>query len=621
MADMKADNPNSRINNSDELHNQNCFAFLKILKPVADKQQVPELTPLFDFPTDYTKSFAYGNVYTAILERLEQILDNIESRKSSIDIKKLDPIINAVYHNDNRIIEQTDWLINPISKETTPSNNPKHKITNTLKDKGTDVNKITPQKADKFFNVIASAYPNYKPQNQTNIPSLKHYDYLKTIKKHNVAVEYRFSTQAQRHDGTLRISPLFKRWLQIRAALATSQSGISHIYFNNLGLDRKLPDVAGFLEHKLSLTLHKLEEDPLLKIAVITLPAAKGLLNPGNYKKNHDALPSNAVYQELLRTAMGSGHPSGISDLLISPKIQKILFPYNEQKIVMQFLLKNCFQTMGIPVNSFMSTAQKQAVWFHFCKFELPNYIIETLKPNGINFSCKDAIDRGAVSSAYYNLMKSIELKPNLSQEEFDRALHSAAANARGRGMNFHREIIWNALDAYVNNNYTKIYNNKSLFWLINWRDMNCPHERVASLIPIRLKQTRAQIKALKNKPVEQLALKIMDNIEQQVNLSGKRVLLDIISKTADLLKNPSEAAKINYTNLAKTLPIEYPSLHILAGLMKAFIGVIFYPLTFGYSKPLIHEGLATLRSGFFAEHKQKLHDDMLLLAPPQTVP
>src|SRR5690606_4438159 len=114
-----------------------------------------------------------------------------------------------------------------------------------------------------------------------------------------------------------------------------------------------------------------------------------------------------------------------------------------------------------------ISPAQRQAVWFHFNKFELPNYIIQTLQPESINFSCKDAIDRGGVSSAYYNLVKSFETDHPLSREEFDQALHAAPAMVKGRGMNHHLKMIWNTVDAYVNANYQAIYEDPQKAWLI----------------------------------------------------------------------------------------------------------------------------------------------------------
>jgi len=113
---------------------------------------------------------------------------------------------------------------------------------------------------------------------------------------------------------------------------------------------------------------------------------------------------------------------------------------------------------MGIKPEDVLSSAQKQAVWLHFIKFELTNYILNKLQPNSYNFSCKDAIDRGTVSSLYYNLHQSFALNQPISRDEFERDLDIAAANVKGRGMNFHRRILWNAIDCYVNADNAKIF-------------------------------------------------------------------------------------------------------------------------------------------------------------------
>src|SRR4029078_3445836 len=102
-----------------------------------------------------------------------------------------------------------------------------------------------------------------------------------------------------------------------------------------------------------------------------------------------------------------------------------------------------------------------------------------TIKPKSFNFSCKDAIDRGALSSTYYNLIKSFTLNDPISKDEFELSLDAAAANVKGRGMNFHRKIIWNTINEYVNANYIELMKDNRKSWLIYWRDMNCPHSRV----------------------------------------------------------------------------------------------------------------------------------------------
>lgn len=61
---------------------------------------------------------------------------------------------------------------------------------------------------------------DFKPQYETNLPTIKNYSYKNGLDP----IEYRFSTQAQRHNGKTRVSPLFTRWLQINAEKAVRRN-------------------------------------------------------------------------------------------------------------------------------------------------------------------------------------------------------------------------------------------------------------------------------------------------------------------------------------------------------------------------------------------------------------
>ncbi len=88
--------------------------------------------------------------------------------------------------------------------------------------------------------------------------------------------------------------------------------------------------------------------------------------------------------------------------------------------------------------------------------------------------SCKDGIDRAGAASAYYNLIKSIQQGSPLSRQEFERAIHAAPALVKGRGMNYHAKILYNAIDYYLQ---AKQASNEKLpegaEWLLEWRNDN----------------------------------------------------------------------------------------------------------------------------------------------------
>jgi len=581
---------------SDALHNRNCYAYLVQLKPYIN-DIILQLLPQFNeikkqLNEEYNENVPYGDIYSANIADLEDLID-----QSSTQVEAVDNLIQAIYHNDNHILEQANEKIVPSFKEYKKN-----------------VNQLSPEQAGNKFNRLNSLFSrNFKPQLETNLPSVKNYSY----KKNTNIIEYRFSTQAQRHKGKTRVSPLFKRWLKIKAEQCPTEKTVSHIYFNNMAFDRSQLNIAGSKERELSKELHTLEDDPSLKVVVITLPASSGIMGSSSFQIIDDEYTYSSVYDELLAVAEGKKHKSGISDFIISEATRKLLFETDEhQSEKLKELLTNSFEKLGISPQDMLSTAQKQAVWLHFIKYELTNYIIETLKPNSFNFSCKDAIDRGAVSSAYYNLMKSFELNQAMQRNEFEVSLSQAATNVKGRDMNFHRHIIWNALNVYVNANYSSLLSDNSKSWLIYWRDINCPKVRVEELLRTRLAQSIDQFNSLPTDKMDmkQAGLKLLNSIKKHLaeNTSDKKLLLKTVSITSELVSCASTASIEAYKDLANEIRINHPALHMIAGIMETLLGFILYPLSFGYSKSLINNGITMFNAGFYATERAELSEEIL---------
>ncbi|KTD60826.1 hypothetical protein [Legionella shakespearei] len=610
---------NSKIT-SDMVHNQNCHAYLLQLKPFVNNDIVallPQLEPLFNLDNEYNPQFPYGTLYSSIINYLDAQIDSVDPQHLHL----LDELLFAIYHNNNHILEDTGW-INRILAQTRPLHTDAHKmIAQALTDGAETVNQLSPEKAESLWNRIGGLFSSeFHPQHDTNLPSLKNFTY----KEATAPVEYRFSTQAQRHQDVVSISPLFRHWLRINAQNHPQEQSLCHIYFNNLGLDREhFFDLPGFKEKQMSLALHELEKDPTLKVAVITLPASQSLMGAHHYEQTGDQLSCSDVFEELFRVAQGNRHPSGISDFYISPAIKNLLFTdAAEESAIIKALLKNSFDLMGAQENQTISTAQKQAIWLHFIKFELTDFIIEKLSQDNpdlsYNFSCKDAIDRGMLSSVYYNLFKSFQLDQPMQHAEFERALHAGAATVKGRGMNFHHNIIWNAVDTLVNAQYDVLFADKRTSWLIYWRDMNCPHSRVEQLLPIRLEQCEKQFATLprEQEQIKTTGLRLIAQIREQQQFSGQRLLLEVVSRTARMLEDkPQPDAITDYQNLASELRINHPLLHVIGGLMELLLGALLYLPSLGYSQPLVSKGLATAKAGFFARERNQLCDDVVELA------
>lgn len=254
---------------------------------------------------------------------------------------------------------------------------------------------------------------------------------------------------------------------------------ILHIYFNNLsrvgGAGKKIDIENKDREAYLTRELEGLERSHE-NTAIITLPSDKGLLNHhlAGSRGHPEAANYDSVKDRILAITNNTSGETYAGDFYISTKIKAYLYgdglKYKKETetAILKELIDKSFAALGFKPGDRLSPADQQAVYFYFIKFELTDFIITKLGPESFNFSCKDAIDRGGVSSAYYNLIKSIKSGNPITQEEFERLLHGAPTLVKGRGLNKHTQLIWNAVDAYVEAN-------KHIpgfpVWLIAWRD------------------------------------------------------------------------------------------------------------------------------------------------------
>ncbi|MGQ3889054.1 hypothetical protein ACQUW5_08485 [Legionella sp. CNM-1927-20] len=665
---------------SEKVHNQNCYSYLKELRQIVPdflgedfkplREQLEELTKHPIYKNDYP----YAQLYTRLITFLDQNITSISTQLETIierqekyisdyqkefpqnkeiitrdhrtllneakeNRRKLDTFINAIYNNNSYILEQTYAAIKHIPLSYRPSKSEtgiEHTIAKALLDNDQRINVGLLSPADnetRRRRFMAAFGRTFTPQYSTNIPSRRSYGYHQKTESYPVQ-ELRIGTQAQRYKGTERVSPLFEYWLEAqRRNHPNHPSQITHIYFNNLGRDREgLFAFEGKKEKALTKQLENLEtRHP--NIAVITLPADKGFMARESHLKTKAELNYQTVYDTFLNIARQKDTLAPeIKDFYISPKIRALLFNFGGQysdeaeRSKLQELLTNSFIKMGIvdsngkPISAHgkLSRAERQAVWFHFIKFELTNYIIDTLKPLSINFSCKDAIDRGGASSAYFNLMKSIDAGHPLSRDEFEQALHAAATSVKGRGMNHHLNVIWNAIDNYVNTHYKNIQNNPGLEWLIQWRDFNCPHGRVAKLLQRRIKDVTEDLEEAREKRPEltikiEQSLRIIKTIESlsEKKVSGKRLLLEAVSLTPAITLKSDNKSLIQYDKLADELRVTHPKLQALAGMMKAALGIILVVMSFGRHTKTLSQGVATLMAGYHADKREVLTETM----------
>lgn len=590
---------------SDSLHNQNCYAYLTVITPlippfISQKFSTAILEGLkqLQFST-YDAKFAYADLYKQLfLELEEKIKDIWDEPRPQQEKTALVDFILSIYNNDNNILCQTFSTIKELVQNRRLGD-PKLAIMIHKALRGQDkVNHFspTPTQAGSNYYRLKSLFGDLKPQSETNLPTIRKYQYKyeRNINqlKFGYPEELRFSTQAQRHHGEVRISPLFEHWLkakQYRHEQQGKKDPIAHIYINNLGFDRE--DFEGKKERTLSVALHKLEENHP-NLALITLPADKGLMARSAIAKIKEKYSYQETYEKFLNLAKrnGNSHAREIKDFYISDKIRARLFVdeeghYSEavEEAELKTLLAASFSTLGVQGKT-INGAERQAVWVHFTKFSLTNYLIEKLNIESINFSCKDGIDRGGVSSAYYNLLKSFTTETPLTRDNFDEALHAAPSMVKGRGMNGQIKLLWNAVDTYINANYQTLKADPRKSWLIEWRDANCPHRLTGLLLKQRLSQSVNELEqAKKTHPLKieaiETSLNLLTQIAGTANLcTRKRLLLEAIILTPKIIFEPNKKTIILYKQIADQFKERNPLLKNVVSLMKNLIGLVYKP-------------------------------------------
>jgi hypothetical protein len=568
-----------------DYHNQNCFAYLKaikitpetlldalfkeyellidlfneneILSGLFDKQQFVELRSILTNPDyKYNPDISYANLYSRFLTILEEKLStqdpNLVSHfRHESDYKTW---FDQIYANKNDVLSQTFELFkDKLSERSLVDPRPEQVVATALNAfVATDsAHLFTPQEMGSAlgrFSALISA--NFKPMLTTSIPSVRNYNYTQQDQQN--PQELRFGTQAQRHDDQVRVSPLFKEWLRIHQT--NDEDKIDHVYFNLLGADRT--DYEGKKEKEMTEALAHLEKDHP-NLAMITLPADKGLMQSNAFEESTKAIRAQEAFQQMKAIVMGTSDLA-IKDFYVSDRIKGKLYANGTEEDKVTQLLQDSFKKMGInpQQGENISKAQQQAVWFHFCKYQFPDFVLNTLKPNTWNASCKDAIDRGGVASSYLNLMRSFTSENPMSREEFEQSLHAAAAVVKGRGLNHHYEIIWNAINQYVDANFEQLGNTPAQRWLIHWRNDNTPyavaqsHEYLKKVIE-QNQQLIEQIEA-PQKPqlsLKQKSLEVINTVKSELfedegkgsakPTSGKRLLLEVVSKTTQLALEP----------------------------------------------------------------------------------
>lgn len=486
----------------------------------------------FNVNPAYDPKQPYGDLYTQFIQLLSDEIQDDLSKNNSDRIFLAPLAIDAVYRNRNFALERSAEMIQKIIQQN-PIDKLESAIHARMAGSWftSSLNQTTPTREGSKPIVLhtylqSRFFGSYRGLEKTSMPSVRSFEYNTSPS----SVELRFGTQGELVNNTARVNPIFRAWLmvlptvpQVRAeshdifsstssmtssaaasvsaatkspeeiiqdVLMSQQSSLTtnptskiiYVYINNLKHD----DTGGeaHVESQLAHELEELEQQ-YPYVAVITLPADRGIYKRSMTEDHKPSISFQNAYNSMLESVIPGVSQNAVptptvTDLYISNKIKCLLYGIsadgsydkNNEKVIVSDLLKKTFSFFGISHDSQLSPAQFHAIYFHFIKYQLTDYILTTLNPAVFNFSCKDAMDRGVVSSLYYHLMKSIESGSPISEQEFSLSLHSAAAMVKGRGMNHNINDIYNALDCHLKANPAI---GQVVPWLPKWINDNRP--------------------------------------------------------------------------------------------------------------------------------------------------
>lgn len=610
---------------SSELHNHACYTYLitlgDYLFPALQEYDAltdAELGQLqTKFPLDqYHAHVHYGQLYQLWMRGLEAAYERALTRspRDDLELARLQGDAYLTYHNDNHLLTTYYQHLQPVLLNQTPRRaKPEERVRAHLSKKATQKHGVlSPYKAGSDVERLAATQAeNYTPQHETSLPTIKHYAWQPESR-----TEYRMPTQGQRVRNTPRVSPLFQAFLNSDDIKPTQEGNappISYVYFNLLKRDQRKPTAQEQLfqeaakECAMTAALETIESEHGY-VSVITLPADGGLMDLACYKACGQGWPYLAT-RELFQQIVLEQRPLDFPcDFHISPEARALIFKGQDKKILTE-LLEHSFTAMGIDPNLTLSEATRQAVWFHFINFMLPEYILTQTRAKGFNFSCKDGIDRGGAASAWFNLINSFETSSPMDRDAFESALHAAPAAVKGRGMNDHLYRIWNAVDVLVDAHFDDFSKDPRKEWLIHWRNMNCPEARLKDVFLKSLAQGERLLSHLVSFNQSVIAARnLLNALENAGRDAPAPWMLAAASRTVHLLSAFQPGYQVDERELKEyghmIEGLTDPKWSIVRGCMMIVFGVI------TASMERIQKGKELISMGFF-NHDQRLNNNL----------
>lgn len=457
--------------------------------------EISEMTDSFE------KNIKYKKQYTKLHEAMERVAKYELKKENRERSHELDALFVQLFENDSKA---HDFIAKQLLGTTVDHN--KEKIKEKLVENTTHPNKKTHiEHPDNPVNAFVSSMLGYKyhPLKRNNIP----YVAFNEQQLQQNAKCLRIGAQTQK-SGT--INPVFERYLLANTRKNSQQASslqlgknqdFEYVYINLMkrdqksqdakktGLSKQIDKFVRYSEGRRATALERLNEKEDLNTAVITLPADNELLL-GTFKMSKGSasnLDENCRLGDLL-AQIKSSIQNNRNDFYFSDKVKKILFGDTCNNGMIEELFESAAADIvkGFDKNKtneiFIGDEERNALLFHFIKSKLTSYILKTLNPKAYNFTCKDAIDRGAIHTLWYHFNLFYEKGTPMSEEEFLKCLDAPALIVKYRPLNHNRNLIWNTLKHRVESD-AKFRQSHS--WAIAWLNNNVP----ASQSPLCLKE------------------------------------------------------------------------------------------------------------------------------------
>lgn len=424
----------------------------------------------------------YAALYTEFQKAAENVAKfEISDKERKSNDKRLDNLFLTIFENDNKMNKIIFDAFNSEKMNVTAE-----EINKSLKAESANTNTLNPHhpdnRANAFFTSMMGWF-NYNPLQKNNVP----YVNPEIGPQSNHPKNLRFGAQTQNKG---EVNAVFKRYLLANARRSVDDDDhYQYVYFNLLKREQSIPasrkyDFKNFKDKFVRSSegyrgsaLESLNFDKELKVAVITLPADNNfLLKNFNVNEGRETAATaetvDTLFKEITTSILFKKN-----DFYIHKKFYKQIFGEDanniflnrknhhdltddELKALMKTELGDLFKSAVEEITGKnldnaqpLSTLERSAVLFHFVKFSLTDHILDKLNPQGYNTTCKDAIDRGAVHTLWYQMNKQFkmhmeieEIKP-MSEKEFLMYLESPAMSVKYRALNHNRNQLWNVLN------------------------------------------------------------------------------------------------------------------------------------------------------------------------------